>query len=164
METEKGASEWGIKGNTVISAMFYLSSKKWLPDSFSSSSFDLTDISQRRDEFTGIHSCFYSAGARVVVILPSFTIALFKGNPFLYPTHQPPPPISHHFFLHIQREQSSPAAKWRAGTGVYGESRKLWKMIGHVLNRKIHFAGKLNIHTLITKIKCDASLGWEEVQ
>lgn len=43
----------------------------------------------------------------MVVILPSFAIALFKGNPFLYPTGQPPLPS---LLLHIQRELSAPAA------------------------------------------------------
>lgn len=41
----KTVKEWGIKGDEVIFAMFYLSPQKWLPESFSCYSFDLTDIS-----------------------------------------------------------------------------------------------------------------------
>lgn len=80
----------------------------------------------REHSWAGIHSCFCSVGDRTVVILPSFTIALFKGNPFLYPTHQTPPPPSPpllsslpSYLLYIQREQSSPAAK-------QGEEKILW--------------------------------------
>lgn len=41
----------------------------------------------------GSHSCFYSVRDVVVVVLPSFTSALFRGNPFHYPNPSSPSPV-----------------------------------------------------------------------
>lgn len=115
--------------------------------------------------WAGIHSCFYSVGDRMVVILPSFTIALFKGNPFLYPTHQPPPLPS--FPLHIQRELSSAAAKQGKEilSTVKAERYKnqIWGNDWECYAKKIHFCLEVNTNTLIALLKCDESLSWTEL-
>lgn len=123
------------------------------------------------DEFTStvglaIHSCFYSVGDRTVVILPSFTTALFKGNPFLFPTYQPPSPIISSPHSEGTKLTSS---QTRLGNIVYSESREQENPIRgndweYCALKGNFFCLKVNKHTLITVIECDESLGWRELQ
>lgn len=59
----------------------------------------------------------------MVVILPSFTITLFKGNPFLYPIHHPlltttiSPP-------HSQGNKLN-SSQTNVGNTAYGDIKKL---------------------------------------
>lgn len=89
----KRGKEWGIKGNGVISAMFYLSLQKmtawiflklrlWFSWHFSWYEF----TSQVGMVATVVRDV-------VVVVLPSFTTALCRGIPFLYPNPSSPSPI-----------------------------------------------------------------------
>ena len=106
--------------------------------------------------------------------MPSFTIALFKGNPFFYPTHQTPPPnppllssplLSSlpSYLLYIQREQSSPAAKQGEENILWTVKAECYKMMYGEMMPTVTHKNK-HTHMLITVIKCDESLGWMDLQ
>lgn len=107
-----------------------------------------------------VHSCFSSVGNRSVVILPSFTIALFKGNPFLHPRHQPPSHI-------ISSARSERTKLSRPGNIGHSENRKLsksteGKWLGMLCTER-KFSLKVNTNTFIM-MTCDDGLGWTQLQ
>lgn len=84
----------------------------------------------------------------MVVILPSFTIALFRGKPFLYPTRQPPLPS---FFSSRSEGSKLTSSQTRVGDIVYSEGRdatksNTMKIILNVMQKKLILLGSKHTH------------------